>query len=295
MLPAQTAYLRRFVADQPLAGRRIVVTRPEAKSLVEELEGLGAEVTLVPLIEIRDTEDRGALADAIAGFSSYDWIVFTSVNGVAAVSEGLMGLAGPRVAAVGPITADAIRERGVEPSFVASRASDDIAAGLGELAGSACSCRRRTSQNLRSRRNCATRGGRRRRRRLSHGSRRAADVGNTPAPDRRCGRSRERLGVSQPRGCRRRRRGRMLVCIGPKTAKVAREVGLKVGLVADETTSDGIIRALVSHFGEKHMTSLHPLDALRTARGAKRPRRLRRTAALRDLVRETTLEPSDFV
>ena len=43
------------------------------------------------------------------------------------------------------------------------------------------------------------------------------------------------------------------------------------------------------------MTSLHPLDALRTTPGAKRPRRLRRTAALRDLVRETTLEPSDFV
>jgi porphobilinogen synthase len=43
------------------------------------------------------------------------------------------------------------------------------------------------------------------------------------------------------------------------------------------------------------MTSFHPLDALRTAPGAKRPRRLRRTSALRDLVRETTLEPSDFV
>ena len=43
------------------------------------------------------------------------------------------------------------------------------------------------------------------------------------------------------------------------------------------------------------MTSFHPLDALRTAPGAKRPRRLRRTAALRDLVRETTLEPDDFV
>jgi uroporphyrinogen-III synthase len=40
------------------------------------------------------------------------------------------------------------------------------------------------------------------------------------------------------------------VCIGPKTAKVAREVGLHVGLVADETTADGIIRTLVSHFGE---------------------------------------------
>ena len=43
------------------------------------------------------------------------------------------------------------------------------------------------------------------------------------------------------------------------------------------------------------MTSFHPLDALRTTPGAKRPRRLRRTAALRDLVRETTLDPADFV
>jgi porphobilinogen synthase len=43
------------------------------------------------------------------------------------------------------------------------------------------------------------------------------------------------------------------------------------------------------------MTSFHPLDALRTAPGAKRPRRLRRTAALRDLVRETTLAPDDLV
>src|SRR5262249_38315499 len=45
------------------------------------------------------------------------------------------------------------------------------------------------------------------------------------------------------------------------------------------------------------MTSFHsdPLDALRLGAGATRPRRLRRTAALRDLVRETTLEPGDFV
>ena len=43
------------------------------------------------------------------------------------------------------------------------------------------------------------------------------------------------------------------------------------------------------------MTSFQPLDALHTVPGAKRPRRLRRTAALRVLVRETTLEPSDLI
>ena len=43
------------------------------------------------------------------------------------------------------------------------------------------------------------------------------------------------------------------------------------------------------------MTQFHPLEALRTAPGAKRPRRLRRTESLRELVRETSLEPGDFV
>ena len=76
------------MADQPLSGRRIVVTRPEAKSLADELEQLGAEVTIVPLIEIRPAEDRRALEDAVRAFPSYDWIVLTSVNGVAAVSDG---------------------------------------------------------------------------------------------------------------------------------------------------------------------------------------------------------------
>ena len=124
------------MADQPLAGRRIVVTRPEAKSLVEELERLGAEVTLVPLIEIRDAEDRGALADAIAGFDLRLDRLHESVNGVAAVSEGLMG---PRGLASRPWVRHRRRDSRARSraAFVASRASDDIAAGLGELAGSA--------------------------------------------------------------------------------------------------------------------------------------------------------------
>ena len=44
--------------------------------------------------------------------------------------------------------------------------------------------------------------------------------------------------------------GALLVCIGPKTAEVARDAGLPEGLVADEATADGIIHALTSHFGK---------------------------------------------
>lgn len=240
------------MAEQPLAGRRIVVTRPEAKSLADELERLGAEVTIVPLIEVRAAEDRIALEDAIARFTTYDWIVLTSVNGVAAVAEGLAALGNSaRVAAVGPVTADAIRAHGIEPAFVAARASDDIAAGLGELTGArvllaqADIASPHLGEELRA-------------------SGAEVDVvvayrtvlveppmwGILPL------RIADAVVLASGSACRSLAAaggaggGAMLVCIGPKTAKVAREVGLKVGLVAGETTSDGIIQALVSHFGE---------------------------------------------
>jgi uroporphyrinogen-III synthase len=239
------------VAEQPLAGRRIVVTRPEAKSLADELERLGAEVTIVPLIEIRPAEDRRALEDAIARFPGYDWIVLTSVNGVDAVKAGLAGLAGPKVAAVGPVTADAIRSHGVEPTFVASRASDDIASGLGELEGKRVAMPQADIAEPHLAAELRAQGA-------------EVDVivayrtvlveppmwGILPL------RIADAVVLASGSACRSLAAaggaggGAMLVCIGPKTAKVAREVGLKVGLVADETTSDGIIRALVSHFGE---------------------------------------------
>jgi uroporphyrinogen-III synthase len=239
------------VAEQPLAGRRIVVTRPEAKSLADELERLGAEVTIVPLIEIRPAEDRRALEDAITRFPGYDWIVLTSVNGVDAVKAGLAGLAGPKVAAVGPVTADAIRSHGVEPTFVASRASDDIASGLGELAGKRVAMPQADIAEPHLAAELRAQGA-------------EVDVivayrtvlveppmwGILPL------RIADAVVLASGSACRSLAAaggaggGAMLVCIGPKTAKVAREVGLKVGLVADETTSDGIIRALVSHFGE---------------------------------------------
>jgi len=237
--------------NRPLYGVRIVVTRPESRSLAEELERLGAEVTIVPLIEIRPAEGR-ALEDAIDTMSSYDWIVLTSVNGVAAVAKGLTGVAGSQVAAVGPVTAAAIQELGIEPAFVAKRASDDIAEGLGDLTGKrvllpqADIAEPHLAEELRGR---------------------GADVETVVAyrtilveppmwgilPLRIA----DAVVLASGSACRSLAAaggaggGAMLVCIGPKTAKVAREVGLKVGLVADETTADGIIQALVDQFGDR--------------------------------------------
>jgi uroporphyrinogen III methyltransferase/synthase len=70
----------------PLFGKRIVVTRDrrQAMELAEPLEALGAETLLLPVIKIRAAADAGPLDQAIERLGDYDWIIFTSANGVAA-------------------------------------------------------------------------------------------------------------------------------------------------------------------------------------------------------------------
>jgi uroporphyrinogen III methyltransferase/synthase len=108
---------------RPLFGRRVAVTRARAQAgrLSGELERLGAEVLEFPTIEIRPPEDFGPLDAAIGDLDTFDLLVFTSVNGVEAFVErlahhGLDLRAVPRdarVAAIGPATAQRIREVGL--------------------------------------------------------------------------------------------------------------------------------------------------------------------------------------
>jgi uroporphyrinogen III methyltransferase/synthase len=92
---------------------RVIVTRPRAQAgpLVGRLEALGCDVVECPLIEIERTSDEPIDA------SGYDWLIVTSPNGADELARRLAG-ALPRVAAVGPGTAEALRERGIEPDFV---------------------------------------------------------------------------------------------------------------------------------------------------------------------------------
>ena len=98
---------------------RVIVTRPrgQAGPLVERLEALGAEVVECPLIEIERTSDS-----EIDG-SGYDWLVITSPNGAEEIARRGRNL--PRVAAVGPGTAEALRARGIEPAFVPRESSQE--------------------------------------------------------------------------------------------------------------------------------------------------------------------------
>ena len=75
----------------PLFGQRVVVTRDRTKSsmLAEPLEALGAEVLFVPVIEIADPVESSPLDQALQNLASYDWLIFTSVNGVRHFVEAL--------------------------------------------------------------------------------------------------------------------------------------------------------------------------------------------------------------
>ncbi|HEX8681449.1 MAG TPA: uroporphyrinogen-III C-methyltransferase [Ardenticatenaceae bacterium] len=114
--------------EKPLLGKRIVVTRARAQAseLSEALRDLGAEPIEVPAIRITEPEDGYAALDAaIAELESYDWVVFTSINGVdhfwqrlRAAGRDSRVLGRARVAAIGTATAEALETRGIVADVV---------------------------------------------------------------------------------------------------------------------------------------------------------------------------------
>ena len=100
------------------AGRRIVVTRAREQAGTPSagmLHALGAEVIELPTIEIRPALDYAALDAALAHLSDYDWLIFTSVNGVRFFFRGPRILSAAdvrsirgRICAIGPATRDSI-------------------------------------------------------------------------------------------------------------------------------------------------------------------------------------------
>ncbi len=128
--------------QRPLLGRRILVTRPrhQAADMTARLEELGAVVSVLPTVEIREPSDWSAVDRALAALSSYHWLVFTSANGVEAffrrlrqTGRDLRALRDIRLAVIGPATADALRSYHLEPDLMpTSFDSESLAAALKE-------------------------------------------------------------------------------------------------------------------------------------------------------------------
>ena len=111
----------RWFDERPLFGKKIVVTRSreQAGELVDLLESLGAEPIEAPMIRVEAPDDYGPLDKATTEAGTYDWIIFTSANGVDFFMRRLMGtgdirdLKGVRLVAIGPATSERLARHGL--------------------------------------------------------------------------------------------------------------------------------------------------------------------------------------
>lgn len=105
--------------SRPLFGQRVVVTRTreQASELTSQLQERGADVLEIPTIKIEPPDNKSDLVEAMLGLGGYDWIVFTSPNGVNAffkyffeAFQDIRALGNVHIAAVGPATAARLKE-----------------------------------------------------------------------------------------------------------------------------------------------------------------------------------------
>ena len=261
--------MTRASQSQPLAGRRIVVTRARAQAdeLTAALVALGAEVIAAPVIRIEPLADLALLRAALADLSRYTWIVFTSRNTVDVVCDRLpewgvapAALAARPVAAIGPATAAALTERGIAPALVPPQfVAESVVAALaarGNLRGArvllprAEQARDALPEGLRALgaavdvipvyRTVAE---------TTDGADLAAQLaaGRVDAVTFTSSSTVQHFVELVGRDVAARSRY-VAAVIGPVTAATARELGLPVAVEAAEYTAPGLVQAMVRHF-----------------------------------------------
>lgn len=248
--------------SSPLEGRVVIVTRPreQADELASMLRARGAQPLVAPTIELAPSHserfDR-ALEELAAG--RFAWVVFTSRAGVEAVLRRLAHLGfsdrdvRAKAAAVGDGTATALRARGIEPSLVPRRFTtaalgDAMPRGAGPVllpradiapAGLEAALESKGWSPVRvdAYRTRLAPG-------LDEEIRLALDEGRVDAITF--------TSASTVRAFLRlagRVSGPKIACIGPVTARAAREGGLEVATIARPHTIDGLVDALEAAFG----------------------------------------------
>ncbi len=256
-------------ASKPLEGRRIVVTRAveQSRALAAQLTELGATVIAVPTIAFADPLDSGPLDAAIAEFSSFHWLLFTSANAAhffarrcrargVEPKEAQSGTMPVFVAAVGPATSEAAAAEGFMVGHMAEefqgvelahelsgevfgkkvllprsdQASDELPAALrqaGAYVTDVITYRTVACDSASPEGVSAIRNG-------------IADVVSffSASAFRSLA---ERIGIDALRRVR-------IAAIGPVTAAAIREAGLPIAIEAPQATSESFVAALVDYF-----------------------------------------------
>lgn len=252
--------------SQPLVGRRIVITRrrEQAEGLREALRRKGAAVVELPTIGLEPPRSWKPLDAAIRRLPDYDWVIFTSTNGVGFFFRRLKRprmLKGPRLAAIGPATAEALKAQGLRADVVPNeyRAEGLLRALRGE--------------RWRGKRVLLARAGEARAVLPGELRRRGARVDvveayRTVLPRLSRKRLRQVFGRGKPdaitftssstvknffrllgrRAARRALAGVAVATIGPITSRTARRLGLRVAAEARRYTVAGLVGALEDYF-----------------------------------------------
>jgi len=118
----------RWFDNRPLFGKSLLVPRPAEQGRVTAaaIRARGANARLLPAIEIREPADPAPLSRAIAELGSFEWVLFTSANGVTRFTRALSAagldaraFAGAKLGAIGPKTASALEAFGLRADLVA--------------------------------------------------------------------------------------------------------------------------------------------------------------------------------
>ena len=260
----------RWFDNRPLFGKRVLVTRSrsQASVLSRLLAQEGAEAVELPAISIDSTPDLKALDKALNHLSDYDWVVFTSSNGVEAffsrlfqLGKDVRALARIRICAIGEATSASLKTYGIvadlipedfssqgilnsfrrikidDASFLLPRA--DLAGQ--ELATELVKMGARVKQVVTYKTVPAKQGS------IDAESifRDGIDIITFTSSSTVKGL------VNLLDGNKKMLDGSSIACIGPVTAETAEKAGLKVDVVAKEHTIPGLVKALVDRYGGK--------------------------------------------
>lgn len=257
---------------KPLFGRRILVTRArsQASELSSQIDELGGEAVEFPVIRTRPPsrpEAQAARDEALQRLSTFDWVLFTSANGVEFFMERLRelrldirALGNARLAAVGPKTSAALAKYGLLAEVVPSEFDGDalleaiapeLRPGQNVLLATADIARAYLPEQMRERGLNVTKidiyetvldteGGSEIVELLKQNMLHIVTFTSSSTVTNLL-RALQELGETEPlkllQGCK-------IACIGPRTAATAQEAGLKVGYLAKEATVASLVRCL---------------------------------------------------
>ena len=245
----------------PLRDRTILITRAreQASALAEKIRALGGEPIEFPTIDFAPLDDFREMDIALARVHKFDWVVFTSANGVRAVSERTRALglemqtfASAKIAAIGPATARALEALGLRVDFIPTKfLGEQIATELPIERGQRALLLRADIASDVLARGLDARG-------VAVTN---IDAYRTVMPQKRdldfsqidavtfTSSSTVRNFIAMMNSDGRERLARAAIfCIGPVTADTARELGLRVDAVATDHTIDGLVSAIIEYY-----------------------------------------------